>query len=79
MTWHNIPSDRRVQIAWMRHRQPYPGMPFNQQMTVPSELTVHSTGAGPHLRMNPIWELETLRTRTHEWTDLTLKRSENPL
>ena len=79
MTWHNMPGDRRVQIAWMRHREPYPCMPFNQQMTVPSELTLHSTGAGPRLRMNPIEELEILRTRTHEWTNLTLKRSENPL
>ena len=79
MTWYNMPGDRRVQITWMRHREAYPGMPFNQQMTIPSELTLHSTGAGPRLRMNPIQELETLRTREHEWTDRTLRRSENPL
>ena len=31
------------------------------------------------MRMNPIKELETLRAKTHEWKDLTLKAGENPL
>ena len=79
MTWHNMPSDRRVQITWMRCDKPYPGMLFNQQMTIPSELTLHPTEDGPLLRMNPIQELETLRIRSHEWTDVTLKQSDNPL
>ena len=77
-TWHNMPKDRRVQITWMRGGR-YPGMPFNQQYTVPSELTLHSTDKGPRLRMNPIEELETLRAKTHKWTDLTLKAGANPL
>ena len=29
--------------------------------------------------MNPIKELETLRVKTHEWTDIVLKKGENPL
>lgn len=79
MTWHNMPTERRVQIAWMRKEGFYPGMVFNQQMTIPSELTLHSTKDGPRLRMNPIVELESLREKTHEWTDLALKSGENPL
>ena len=80
MTWHNMPNDRRVQVAWMSTgKQPYPGMPFNQQMTIPSELTLHATDEGPRLRMNPVQELATLRTKTHKWTDLALKAGENPL
>jgi fructan beta-fructosidase len=79
MTWHNVPDDRRVQITWMQHGKPYPGMPFNQQMTIPSELTLHSTDKGPRLCMNPIQELATLRTKTHEWTDMGLEAGENPL
>jgi fructan beta-fructosidase len=74
MTWHNVPNDRRVQITWMRGGQ-YPGMPFNQQMTIPVELTLHSTDEGPRLRMNPIKELESLRSKTHKWTDLVLGRA----
>ena len=79
MTWHNMPNDRRVQITWMQKRGLYPDMPFNQQMTIPSELTLHSTDEGPRLRMNPIKELETLRTKTHEFKNLTLKVGENAL
>jgi fructan beta-fructosidase len=77
-TWHNMPNDRRVQITWMQGPGPR-GMPFSQQMTLPSELTLHSTEEGPRMRMNPIEEIETLRTKTHEWTDVMLKTGENPL
>ena len=77
-SWYNVPRGRRVQITWMRGGR-YPGMPFNQQFTVPVELTLHSTDEGPRMRMNPVKELETLRAKTHKWTDLTLKAGENPL
>jgi fructan beta-fructosidase len=79
MTWHNAPNDRRVQITWMRTSREYPGMPFSQQMTTPSELTLHAGDEGPRLRMNPIRELESLRVKTHEWKGLMLKAGKNPL
>ena len=79
MTWHNMPRDRRVQIAWMRNYETHPGMAFNQQMTVPSELTLHSTNCGPRLRMNPIRELEGLRKETHQWTDFNLSENDDLL
>jgi len=85
MTWYNMPNDRRVQITWMRIRKrnrkemDYPGMPFNQQMTIPSEVTLHSTIEGHRLRMNPIKELKSLRTKTCSWKDIVLKAGENPL
>lgn len=77
MTWHNVANDRRVQIAWMRKEGFYPGMPFNQQFTAPSELTLHSTKDGPRLRMNPIKEFEILRVKTYEWTDVLVKVGED--
>jgi len=77
-TWHNAPDGRRIQITWMRGGR-YPGMPFNQQMTIPVELTLHSTPEGPRMRMNPVEELESLRTKTHEWKNLVLKPGRNPL
>ena len=79
MTWHNLPDLRRVQITWMRKPGFYPGMPFNQQMTVPSELSLHTTEDGPRLRMLPVAELATLRTRTREWTNVPLNAKDNPL
>ena len=77
-TWHNMPDNRRVQIAWMRS-DGYPGMLFNQQMTFPSELTLHSSPEGPRLRMNPVGEVESLRKRSYTWTDIVLTTGENPL
>ena len=79
MTWHNLPDRRRVQITWMKTRGFYPEMPFNQQMTVPSELSLDTTEEGPRLRMLPVAELETLRTTTHEWSDVLLNDHDNPL
>jgi fructan beta-fructosidase len=78
MTWHNMPNDRRVQITWMKGPT-YPGMPFNQQMTIPSELTLLSTEDGPRLRLNPIKELQILRKKTHQWNNILLKPDANPL
>ena len=79
MTWHNMPDLRRVQITWMRSPGFYPGMPFNQQMTAPSELSLHSSEEGPRLRMLPAAELASLRTRTHEWANVPLGGQDNPL
>ncbi len=78
MTWHNAPEDRRVQVTWMRKRAPT-NTPFGQQLTVPSELTLHATPQGPRLRMYPIEELKTLRQKSKAWSDLSLKPGDNPL
>jgi fructan beta-fructosidase len=78
MTWENVPKERRVQITWMEGPA-HAGMPFNRQMTVPSELTLHSEKEGLRLRMNPIDELKVLRTKTHQWNNLALQPGENPL
>jgi sucrose-6-phosphate hydrolase SacC (GH32 family) len=79
MTWHNMPDGRRVQITWMANEGQHHDMPFSQQMTLPSELTLHATQDGPRLRLNPITELETLRTHTEHWHDLELDSTTNPL
>ena len=60
-TFSNAPANRRVQIGWGREVT-FPGMPFNQQMTVPVELTLHSTSKAPRLRAEPVPEIAQLRT-----------------
>jgi sucrose-6-phosphate hydrolase SacC (GH32 family) len=80
-TWNNIPESdgRRIFIGWMRGGN-YPGMPFNQQMSVPRVMTLRQTAAGLRLCMLPVREIEALRTATQSWSNLTLKEnSENPL
>jgi sucrose-6-phosphate hydrolase SacC (GH32 family) len=78
-TYSDIPSadGRRIQIAWMSGGR-YPNMPFNQQMTVPAELTLRETRDGLRLFRWPVRELESLRKGHRSWHG-ELKKSENPL
>ena len=58
-TFSDEPTGRRIQIGWMRDGR-YPGMPFNQQMSFPCELTLRSTPRGPRLFRWPVKEIEWL-------------------
>lgn len=83
-TFNDAPGGRRVQIGWMntgKAKRPnsYPGMPFNQQMSFPRELTLRTTPDGPRLFRYPVAEIEKLWGRTHEWKEQTLKPGENAL
>lgn len=65
-TFSDTPDGRRIQIGWA-NGVTFPGMPFNQQMTIPVELSlrqsVDTMDNAAHVRMfaTPIRELETLR------------------
>ena len=41
--------DRRIMIFWLRDREGFAGLPYNQQMTLPVELTLHDNT----VRVNP--------------------------
>ena len=72
-TWSNEPQGRRIIIGWMRSgREPYEGMPFNQQMSVPRKLTLRTTPEGVRLFVYPVKEIEQLRTNVKSFKDLTL-------
>ncbi|MBN2710327.1 MAG: glycoside hydrolase family 32 protein [Calditrichaceae bacterium] len=58
-TWNNTGS-RIIQIGWMRGCK-YPGMPFNQQMSFPCELSLRKTSNGIRLCRMPVKEIENLR------------------
>jgi fructan beta-fructosidase len=70
-TFDHAPKGRRIQIGWGRGIE-FAAMPFNQQMTVPVELTLHDTDAGPRMFAIPVRELERLRGERHEWNNLTV-------
>lgn len=59
-TWNNTGS-RIVQIGWMLGGK-YPGMPFNQQMSFPCELSLRETQHGLRLCRTPVAEIKNLRT-----------------
>ena len=71
-TFSDIPAEdgRRIQIAWLQ--QELPGMPFNQMMTFPVELTLRTTEDGPRLFVNPVKEIELLHDQRHAWENETL-------
>ncbi len=72
-TWNNMPptDGRRVQIAWLRYGK-YPGMPFDQQLTFPCELSLRDLGDGVRLARRPVGEISKLYARTDRRTNLPL-------
>src|SRR5258708_34672220 len=56
----------------------YPKMPFNQQMSIPGELTLRQTPDGLRIARWPIRELDSLRGARHSWAG-TLSKGVNPL
>jgi sucrose-6-phosphate hydrolase SacC (GH32 family) len=48
-------------------------------MGLPVVLTLHATAAGPRLRVEPVKELESLRTKTNRIAAGTLAPGDNPL
>jgi fructan beta-fructosidase len=79
-TYNDIPASdgRRIQIAWMRGGL-YPGMPFNQQMNFPCELTLRTLPEGIRMCRLPVREIETLYKKAHRRTDTPLPPGANPL
>ena len=88
LVWNDIPPDdgRVIQIGWLRsgdtntgepgHR----GMPFNQQMSFPRVLTLHSTSDGLRVFAKPVREIEKLHGKRNAWQDIDLSPDgENPL
>jgi sucrose-6-phosphate hydrolase SacC (GH32 family) len=78
-TFSDQPGNRRVQMSWMRGGR-YPGMPFNQQMSCPYELSLRKYGYNSYrIFALPIHEIEHLRETGRSWKDLDVKPGENPL
>ncbi|MBQ9584264.1 MAG: glycoside hydrolase family 32 protein [Bacteroidales bacterium] len=62
-TFTNTPDGRCIQIGWGRIS--HPGMPFNSQMQLPTELTLRTTRDGIRLASNPVKEVEQLLHRQY--------------
>jgi len=79
-TYSDIPENdgRRIQIAWMAGGK-FPDMPFNQQMSIPCELTLQRLPEGIRLCRTPVTEIKNLRTGLYTWQDLKLDPKQNPI
>ena len=77
-TFSNEPKGRHIQIGWGRGIT-FPGSAFNQQMSLPVDLTLKTTPDGVRMFAAPVPELESLRIEKHDFSNTTLKPKANPL
>ncbi len=72
-TWNNLPEadNRVVQIAWLRNGT-FTDMPFNGQMSFPTELTIKKLASGYKLIRKPVKEIEQIHGKHDSWTDKNL-------
>jgi sucrose-6-phosphate hydrolase SacC (GH32 family) len=75
-TWNNVPDGRCILIAWMPTKK-YPGMPFEQQMNFPTEITLRNTREGLRVFRSPIKEIENLYEEEMSWDNVILKKGDN--
>ena len=66
-SYSNSPDQRRIQIGWANGAA-FPGMPFNQQMTIPVQLTLRSAEDGLRVFAQPVDELALLRRAKKRYT-----------
>jgi len=76
-TFNNLPPNRVVQIGWMRDVTP--GMPFNQCLSVPLELSLRPTSSGLRLSYAPVAELQQLRGIPLALRDTWVQPGSDPL
>ena len=78
-TYSNVPAadGRRVQIAWGRVEMP--GMPFNQMMLFPVELTLRGTGEGVRMFAQPVREIERLHEKSSSWREVVVSPESDPV
>jgi sucrose-6-phosphate hydrolase SacC (GH32 family) len=78
-TFNNIPKEdgRRIQIAW--GVIPMQGMPFNQQMLFPVELTLRTTEDGPRLFAQPINEIKKIYGKNWIFQDKVVEEDQQSI
>jgi fructan beta-fructosidase len=70
---------RIIQIAWLR-RGEYPDMPFSQQMTFPTQLSLRTFPEGIRLCRKPIPEIASLYGKSHRVASIELTQDgPNPM
>lgn len=76
-TWNNTGS-RIIQIGWMAWviKEAYPGMPFNQQMSFPCELSLRKTREGIHVCRMPVEEIASLRVSSDSIDQIVIQAGE---
>ncbi len=74
-SWKYLPDGRVIQISWLRGGK-YPGMPFDQQLSFPVELSLRRIGDELLLCKNPIPEIQKLHCSNQIRESLVLEEGE---
>ena len=74
--WSGLSNGRGVYIAWM-YTDYYPGMPYNQQLSFPTDLYLKTTENGIRLYRTPVREISNLYDKHFEWKNLSVSQGEN--
>jgi len=69
-------DNRKVRIGWAQIGTP--GMPFNQLMYFPTQLTLQTTANGVRLCSTPVAEITNNAINIYTWTNLALNPGYNP-
>ena len=81
-TWNDVPDGRRIMIAW-QYDWPYQNWPTKPwsggSMTLPYELTLRTTRAGPRVLSMPVRELAALRGPAQAWAGTSVTSGTNLL
>ena len=75
-TYNNIPNDAR-RILIVHGTAQFPGMPFNNNINFPMDLTLRTSPSGARLYANPVPELALLRNSTNTWSAQPLASGSN--
>lgn len=72
-TFNHAPGNRVVHVGWLRTGTLFTdaGMPFNQQLSIPAEMTLRTTPDGIRVFRNPVKEIASLYAKTDKFTNLT--------
>jgi sucrose-6-phosphate hydrolase SacC (GH32 family) len=76
-TYNNHPGGKRIQIGWGRIEST--GMPFNQMMCFPTELTLRTTNEGIRLFSEPIDAIEKLHSRETDLSGMGISEANGKL
>jgi fructan beta-fructosidase len=78
-TFNDMPDGRQVMIGWLNDRKHSPfiktKMPFDQQMSIPTDMTLRTTDQGIRLYRWPVKEIEKLYTNTTTFKPGTLAKA----
>ena len=74
-TFDNAPDGRRIQVGatpGFNYFEQDPGLPVSGGITLPNEVTLRTSPAGPRLYLNPVKEIETLISARQEFPKSTI-------